>query len=123
MSTPKPPDDLFPRSGGGPCILTTNAAFASAGGSGSARTECFTTEPDVAGLHREHESRTTVGQRLPHEMARVACDIMPVYALLPEGAPALELMKAALRRAAHATARQDVVEMLHAYHELRDFAL
>jgi hypothetical protein len=64
----------------------------------------------------------TLGERLPREMARVACEVMPVYArLVPEGAPALEMMKLAIREAAEATARQDVSAMLVACKDLEGF--
>jgi hypothetical protein len=55
-------------------------------------------------------------------MARVACDVMPLYAAIGlAGAPALELMKRAIRAAADATVQQDVVAMLLACRDLEGF--
>lgn len=68
------------------------------------------------------EMADSLGARLPREMARVACDVMPSYAEIgPAGAPALALMKRAVRAAAEATAQQDVVAMLLACKELQGF--
>ena len=65
----------------------------------------------------------SLGAKLPREMARVACDVMPVYAAsgLECAAPALEMMKTAMRAAAEATAQQDIVAMLLACRDLEGF--
>jgi hypothetical protein len=77
------------------------------------RHRCSETVPD---------NGMTLGERLPREMARVACDVMPLYAAIGlAGAPALELMKRAIRAAADATVQQDVVAMLLACRDLEGF--
>lgn len=66
----------------------------------------------------------TLAADLPMQMARVRDELMPVYQSIgPAGGFALAMMRAALDRAAKAMAEGDVVEMLRADQELREFKL
>lgn len=65
---------------------------------------------------------TTLGDDLPKQMARIRDELMPMYQEIgPAGGFALAMMRNALDRAAVAMAEGDVVKMMHAYQELKDF--
>jgi hypothetical protein len=64
----------------------------------------------------------TLGDALPREMARVRDEVLPAYLECgPGGAFAVVFMRAALDKAAKAMAEGDVVAMIAAYAELKDF--
>lgn len=66
--------------------------------------------------------RTTLGDELPKEMARVRDEIMPHYLEIGDaGKPALFLMRVALDDAARSAVAGDVVGMIAAYEALRGF--
>jgi hypothetical protein len=66
----------------------------------------------------------TLGDALPREMARVRDEVMPVYLEVgASGLPALTLMRAELDRAAVALAEGDVIGMLRAFAELKEWTL
>jgi len=70
------------------------------------------------------EQVDTLGDALPREMARVRDQIMPAYQEIgPGGAPALFLMRRSLDAAAKAMAEGDVVAMMAAYQDLKEFEL
>jgi hypothetical protein len=65
---------------------------------------------------------TTVGDDLPKEMARVRDVLMPLYLSIgPAGGFALGMMRRSLDRAAKAMAEGDLVGMIAAYKELKDY--
>jgi len=79
---------------------------------------------DSIPARQTNASPMSLGAMLLLEMARVACDVMPVYAQLgPAGAPALEMMKRAMREAAEAPARQNLSAILVACKDLEGFQL
>lgn len=64
----------------------------------------------------------TLGEALPREMARVRDELMPMYTSIgPAGRFALVMMKASLDYAAKALAEGDVVAMIRAYQDLKEF--
>ena len=64
----------------------------------------------------------TLGDDLPKQMARVRDELMPMYLEIGRaGAFALAMMRASLDRAAVAMAEGDVVKMIAAYQELKEF--
>lgn len=66
---------------------------------------------------------SSVGEELPKEMARVRDVLMPRYQEIgPAGVFAIMMMRMALDKAAKALAEGDVVEIIRAYQELKDFA-
>lgn len=62
----------------------------------------------------------SLAEALPEEMARVR-ELLPLYDEIPTGVFAATLMRAALDNAARAMASGDVVAMVRAYAELKDF--
>ncbi len=70
------------------------------------------------------ESKISLGEALPAEMARVRDKVMPAYSSIgPSGAPALFMMRASLDEAAKAMAEGDVVAMAVAYEDLKGYSL
>ena len=66
----------------------------------------------------------TLGDALPREMARVRDVVMPIYLEIgPSGQFALAMMRADLDAAAKAMAEGDVIGMMRAYAELKDYTL
>lgn len=64
--------------------------------------------------------KSTLGEALPREMARVRDEIMPAYlAIGPAGEPALFLMRMELNAAARSMAEGDVIGMARAYEALK----
>jgi hypothetical protein len=63
----------------------------------------------------------TLGEALPHEMARVRDELLPMYDAIPTGVYAATMMRADLDRAAKALAEGDVVAMLRVYESLKGF--
>ena len=64
----------------------------------------------------------TLGDELPHEMARVR-DLLPLYLSIgPGGAFAVAGMKADLDRAAKAMIEGDTVEMIRVYQSLKEWS-
>lgn len=65
---------------------------------------------------------STLGEALPAEMTRVRDELIPMYLSIgPMGGPAVFLMRMALHKAQKALADGDVVAMMRAYEELKDF--
>lgn len=64
----------------------------------------------------------TLGDALPREMARVR-NLIPIYASLPNkaGAFAIAMMQGSLTRAEKALAEDDVIRMVAAYAELKEY--
>jgi hypothetical protein len=64
----------------------------------------------------------TLGDALPREMKRVRDELIPAYqAVGPGGNFAIAMMRNSLDRAAKALAEDDLVLMLRAYQELKEF--
>ena len=64
----------------------------------------------------------TLGEALPKEMARVR-EMIPIYSEIgPSGAPALFMMQVSLSAAEKAMIEQDVVAMIAAYQDLKDYS-
>jgi hypothetical protein len=69
-------------------------------------------------------SPLTLGDALPAEMARVACDVIPEVARRgDDGRAALDAIKGSLRLAAYAITHADTRLMRRAHAELIDFQL
>ncbi len=69
-----------------------------------------------------NQEEATLGEALPRAMTRVRDHVMPTYvAIGPSGAFGLMFMRQALDRAAKAMAEGDVVAMIAAIQELREF--
>lgn len=67
---------------------------------------------------------STLGEDLPKEMARVRDKVMPVYRDIgPAGSFALGFMQASLDRATRAITEGDLVAMISAYMELKEYTL
>jgi hypothetical protein len=67
---------------------------------------------------------TSLGEALPAEMARVRDKVMPAYIEIgPAGAIALAMMRQSLDRAAKAMMEGDVIEMMRAYKDLKEYSL
>lgn len=65
---------------------------------------------------------STLGEDLPKQMSRVRDELMPMYQQIgPAGGFALMMMRNALDRATKALAEGDVVAMMQAYNDLREF--
>jgi hypothetical protein len=62
----------------------------------------------------------TLADALPREMARVR-ELIPIYALFPNGKFAIAMMQNALGRAEKAMMEDDVIRMVAAYAELKGF--
>lgn len=66
---------------------------------------------------------SSVGEELPKEMARVRDALIPRYAEIgPAGGFAIMMMRQSLDRAAKALAEGDVVEIIRAYQDLKDYS-
>jgi hypothetical protein len=64
----------------------------------------------------------SLGEALPREMARVRDKLMPQYlAIGPAGQFALFFMRKALDEATKALAEGDVIAMMRAYNDLKEF--
>lgn len=65
---------------------------------------------------------TTVGEDLPKQMARVRDELIPQYQSIgPASGFAVAMMRRSLDRAAEAMASGDLVGMIAAYKELKDY--
>lgn len=65
----------------------------------------------------------SLGDALPREMARVRDQVLPEYLAIPEGIFAATMMRRDLDTAAKAMAEGDVVAMIAAYKELKEWKL
>lgn len=72
--------------------------------------------------HEPGEERRSLGEALPMEIGRVM-GVIEIYATIPTGKFAIEMMKADINKATVAMAEGDVVAMIRAYQSLKTWKL
>lgn len=66
------------------------------------------------------DSSINLAEALPKEQERVR-ELLPLYDAIPAGIFAATMMRQSLRRAELAAASGDVVEMIRAYNDLKEY--